>query len=510
MAWCLDGEHPAHNEDGRSVFHMKGMYMQQLFNKKIWFLAVPLAMFMAGCSGSNNNGAGSSGGGGGAHSDTTAPSVSFTNPLDTATGVATNRKITAIFSEAMAPASCTPTTFTVSAVPGTVTCVGRTAIFAPTGTLAATTIYTATITTGVTDLAGNALVANRVWTFTTGTTADAIAPTVSSTNPADTASGVAINGNTTATFSEAMDPATIIGTTFTMTGPGLTPVSGTVTSSGSVATFTPANTLAATTLYTATITTGVTDLAGNVLVANKVWTFTTGTTAAVNPAAVNLGTAANYAILAKAGVATVPSSVVTGNVGVSPIARGGLTGWSLITEPTDTFFTSAQVVAPGKLFAADNVGGTTASDLTTAVLNGEAAYTDAAGRSATSAATTNVGAGTLTDLTLVAGVYEWGSAVTIPTDLTLSGSATDVWIFKVGGTLDMAAAKNVILSGSAQSKNIFWQVSGATTIGANTHFEGIILDATGITFGNLASINGRLVAGTAVNLDATTVTQPAP
>jgi hypothetical protein len=138
----------------------------------------------------------------------------------------------------------------------------------------------------------------------------------------------------------------------------------------------------------------------------------------------------------------------------------------------------------------------------------QAAYTDAAGRTASSAATTNVGAGTLTDLTLVAGVYEWGSAVTIPTDLTLSGSATDVWIFKVAGTLDMAAAKNVILSGGALPQNIFWQVSEGVTIGANTHFEGIILGQTAITFGNLASIDGRLLAQTAVNLDATTVTQP--
>lgn len=223
---------------------------------------------------------------------------------------------------------------------------------------------------------------------------------------------------------------------------------------------------------------------------------------------VSLGTAADYAILAKSGVSTVPSSVVTGNVGVSPAARTGLTGWSLINEPTDTFFTSAQVVAPGKLYAADNVGGTTSADLTTAVGNMETAYTAAAGRTATSAATTNVGAGTLTGLTLTPGVYEWGTAVNIPTDLTLNGSATDVWIFKVAGTLDMAAAKNVILSGGALPQNIFWQVSDVVTMGANTHFEGIVLGQTAITFGNLASINGRLLAQTAVNLDATTVTQP--
>lgn len=222
----------------------------------------------------------------------------------------------------------------------------------------------------------------------------------------------------------------------------------------------------------------------------------------------NLGAAGGYAILAKTGVSTVPSSAVIGNVGLSPAARTFLTGWSLITEPTDTSFTSAQVVAPGKLYAADNVGGTTSADLTTAVGSMQTAYTDAAGRTATSAATTNVGAGTLTGLTLAPGVYEWGSNVTIPTDLILNGSATDVWIFKVAGTLGMAAAKSVILSGGALPRNIFWQVSGAVTIGANTHFEGNILGKTSITFGNLASINGRLLAQSAVTLDATTVTVP--
>jgi len=87
-------------------------------------------------------------------------------------------------------------------------------------------------------------------------------------------------------------------------------------------------------------------------------------------------------------------------------------------------------------------------------------------------------------------------------------AATDVWIFKVAGTLDMAAAKNVILSGGALPQNIFWQVSGVVTIGANTRFKGIILGQTIINFGNLASIDGRLLAQSAVVLDATTVTVP--
>jgi hypothetical protein len=225
-------------------------------------------------------------------------------------------------------------------------------------------------------------------------------------------------------------------------------------------------------------------------------------------APVSLGTAANYAILAKTGVATVPSSIVAGNVGLSPAARGALTGWSQTSDVTDTYSTSAQVVPTFKLYADDYVGGNTKPDLNTAVLNMGTAYTDAAGRTATSAATTNVGAGTLTSLTLTPGVYEWGTAVNIPTDLTLNGSATDVWIFKVAGTLTMAAAKNIILNGGALPQNIFWQVADTVTIGANTHFEGIILGKTAINFGNKASINGRLLAQTAVNIDATTVTAP--
>jgi hypothetical protein len=340
-----------------------------------------------------------------------------------------------------------------------------------------------------------------------GGSSDTTAPTVSSTIPIDVATGVARNSSINAIFSEAMSAATITTGSFTVKQ-GTTAVSGTVTYVGTTATFKPVSNLAPNTTYTVTITTGVTDLAGNALAADKAWSFNTGTTTVAGPAPVLLGSAANYAILAESGVATVPSSVVTGNVGVSPAARTALTGWSETYDVTDTYATSGQVVAPFKLYAADLVGGTSSADLGTAVLNMAAAYTDAAGRTATSAATTNVGSGTLTSLTLAPGVYEWGSAVTIPTDLTLNGSATDVWIFKVAGTLDMAAAKNVNLIGGAQPQNIFWQVSGAVTIGANTHFEGIILGQTSITFGNLSSINGRLLAQTAVNLDATTVTQP--
>jgi hypothetical protein len=227
-------------------------------------------------------------------------------------------------------------------------------------------------------------------------------------------------------------------------------------------------------------------------------------------AAVNLGSAGNYAILAKTAANSTPISVVTGNVGVSPAARGYSTGWSLITEPTDTYFTSAQVVAPGKLYAADNVGGTTTADLRTAVLDMEKAYDAAVAKPAGVGPFLDLGAGTVTDQTLAPGVYTWASAVTIPTDLTLdaAGNANAVWVFQVTGTLDMAAAKKVILAGGAQAKNVFWQASGAVTVGANTQFKGIILGKTSITLGTNSSIDGRLLAQSAVTLDATKVTVP--
>jgi hypothetical protein len=223
---------------------------------------------------------------------------------------------------------------------------------------------------------------------------------------------------------------------------------------------------------------------------------------------VNLGSAANYAILAKTAVNTTPISTVTGNVGVSPAARGYSTGWSLISEPTDTYFTSAQVVAPGKMYAADNVGGTTTADLTKAVGDMEIAYSAAVAKPAGVGPFLNLGAGTLTSQTLAPGVYTWASAVTIPTDLTLNGSANDVWVFQVTGTLDMAVAKKVILTGGALPKNVFWQVSGAVTIGADTQFKGIVLAKTSITFGKNATLDGRLLAQSAVTLDATRVTVP--
>ena len=229
-----------------------------------------------------------------------------------------------------------------------------------------------------------------------------------------------------------------------------------------------------------------------------------------NSGPVNLGTAANYAIFANTGIDSATSSgvVITGDIGLGQgVTSTAFTGFAMNLGAGAAFATSTDGQVSGKFYAFDYAP-PTPTEVTTASTDMGLAYTDAAGRTATSAATTNVGGGTLTDLTLAPGVYEWGTAVYIPTDLTLSGSSTDVWIFKVAKALTMAGAKNVVLSGGALPKNIFWQVAEGVTIGAGTHFEGIILSMTTINFGAGASINGRLLAQTAVNLNATTVTQP--
>ena len=461
----------------------------------IWLMTLLLAVFAAGC-GSDNDGGGST-----APADTTAPIVSSTNPGNAATGVAINRNIAATFSETTDPATCTATTFTLTQgatpVPGAVTCVGRTATLDPTNNLAASTLYTATITTGVKDLAGNALAVNKAWSFTTGTTADTTAPTVSSTDPANTATSVAINRNIVATFNEAIDPATITAATFTLTQ-GATPFSGTATAANAVATFDPTGNLAASTLYTATITTGAKDLAGNALAAPFTWSFTTGAATAAGPAPVLLGTAAGFAILTKTGVTDVPASVITGDVGASPIT-GAAIGVTC-GEVTGTIY-SVDAAGPLPCRVTD------ATFLTTAISDMELAYTDAAGRTEP-APITELGAGNIDGLQLAPGLYKWGTGVVIPIGVTLAGGANDVWIFQIGQDLTVANGAIVTLSGGAQAKNVFWQVAGQTTLGTTSNFKGTILSQTLISLNTNAVLNGRALAQTQVTLNQNTVTKP--
>jgi hypothetical protein len=230
------------------------------------------------------------------------------------------------------------------------------------------------------------------------------------------------------------------------------------------------------------------------------------TWAASSLSPVLLGASGNYAILAKTGISTVPPSIVTGNIGVSPAAATYITGFTLGADATNVFSTSTQVVGGGKVYAADYAV-PTPSNLTTAILNMQTAYTDAAGRPTPDFL--NLGGGALGGLTLVPGLYKWNGSVTIPANVTLSGGSSDIWIFQISGNLLMSAAKRVNLSGGVLAKNVFWQVAGQTTIGAGAHFEGVILSKTAITLHTGASMNGRALAQSAVVMQSATVTQPA-
>ncbi len=333
-----------------------------------------------------------------------------------------------------------------------------------------------------------------------GSSTPAPGPTVSSTIPPSNGSGVALNVKIAATFSAAMDPSTITASTFTVQQ-GAVAVSGTVAYLGFTATFTPASNLAPSTGFTATVSTGAKDLAGNALAAPYSWSFVTGTTTSRGPAPVGLGTAGNYVVLAKTAISSVPSSGVTGDIGLSPAAASYVTGFSLVADSTNVFSTSTQVV--GKVYAA-NYAAPTPSNLTTAVSNMESAYTDAAGRPTPDFL--ELGSGNIGGQTLAPGLYKWTSTVTIPTNVTIAGGANDVWIFQTSGDLSMTAAKTVTLSGGAQAKNIFWQIAGQATLGANSHFEGIILSKTAITLQTGATMNGRALAQTQVALQQATIT----
>lgn len=217
---------------------------------------------------------------------------------------------------------------------------------------------------------------------------------------------------------------------------------------------------------------------------------------------VNLGTAGNYAILAKSGISSEPNSIITGNIGVSPVTSTAITGFSLTNDAANEFSVSTQII--GNAYASDYAP-PTSSNLTTAISNMETAYIDAAGRTANY---TELYTGDISGQTLTAGVYKWGTGVLINSDVTLHGGANDVWIFQIAKGITQANGTKIILTGGAQAKNIFWQSSETVAIGTDAHFEGSILGKENITLGTHASVNGRLLAQTAVTLIMSTVVAP--
>jgi len=214
------------------------------------------------------------------------------------------------------------------------------------------------------------------------------------------------------------------------------------------------------------------------------------------PDPVNLGMAGNFVILAQSAITNVPTSAVTGDVGLSPATGAGIG------------LTCAGVT--GSVYSVDAAGPlpcvlTDAPRLTTAIGDMGTAYTDAQGRAADY---TELGAGNIGGLNLGPATYKWGTGVLIPTSITLTGGANDVWIFQIAQGLTVSPGAQIILAGGALPQNIFWATFAAASLDTTTVFKGVILSQTSIAVKTGASVDGRLLAGTAVTLSQNRVTQP--
>ncbi len=217
----------------------------------------------------------------------------------------------------------------------------------------------------------------------------------------------------------------------------------------------------------------------------------------------DLGSSGAYVILAKSGISNTGGSAISGHIGVSPAAATYITGFDLVADASNEF--SSSIYVNGNIYAAD-YSLPTPSNLTTAVGSMETAYTDAAGRS--NPDFSELASGDLGGLTLAAGLYNWSSSVTIPSNVVLSGSSTDVWILQIAGDLSMAAGVSVQMAGGALAKNVYWQVAGQADFFASSHFEGILLCKTAVNFQTSASMNGRVYSQTEVSLQDNDIVQP--
>jgi hypothetical protein len=412
------------------------------------------------------------------------PMVISADPIHKATDVVLNKVVAVSFNMPMNQTTLNANSFTIkqgiTVIAGSVSYTGTTASFKPNVSLIANTEYTATITTEAKNIQGIALSSNYVWTFTTGAT---IAPMVISTDPLNDAKATPINKSISATFNIAIDPKTINDKTFTVKN-GTTPLVGIVTYTGTTATFDPSTDLLPGTIYTATIS-GAKNLAGIALANDYIWNFSTSSSLVGNT--VNLGSSERFGILAGVGVSNNAgfSEIRNMDVGIYPGVRSSVTGFPPAIIVGGAIYASDDIAPPGigaMLIKAKQ-------DLTNAYLFAEGASTPAP-------ATVSGDQG---GKTLAPGIYKSTSTLLIQSgDLTLDaqGDANAVWIFQVASdfTTVGGAGGNVILSGGAQAKNIFWQVGRSATIGNYTIFKGNILALTSITMNSHATVQGRMLA----------------
>lgn len=507
----------------------------------------------------------------GSIADTTRPSVTFTLPATSTpgptTGVATNIAVSALFSENLAPATISTSSFTVTCSAPCVNPVGdvsyavgtKTAVFTPAAALMANTSYTAKITSAVADLAGNTLKGNQaplpatsnyIWTFTTGTAVVTAANvSVESTNPMSNDTSVCPGSNINATFNVAsglrMAPASVNGSTFTVTEANLakTPVVAASiivdAATGHLVSFNPLNDLIAGKTYTAILKSGINGVKDSAVPANTMatdytWNFAVSSCAVVPPVvAIPLGVAASFGTFGGSAGTTNQGiyTVVNGDIGTTAVSTA-VTGFhdggvGCIYTETDLnigtvngmIFTSA----PPPTVACPTEGtATTAAVAAAARADALIAYNALVAKPAG----TDPGAGNLANLVLVPGVYTAaaGSFMIEGGDLTLDaqGNANAVWVFQMASTLTVggpgaAAPQSIVLVNGAQAKNVFWQVGTAATInaGGGGTMAGTIISTAGTaisTSGNVAvvTLNGRVLSlNASVTLVNTVINVPA-
>lgn len=479
------------------------------------------------------------------------PTVIATNPLNGATAVPLNQIVSATFSTAMDPSTINATTFTLTgpgatAVPGLVAyaAIGNSLTFSPTMNLAPSTLFTATIKTGARNLAGTALAANYVWTFTTGPAVVVIPPEIVSTDPMDEATNVPLNQAVSVTFSEAINPLTITTGTFKLSGPGGTPIAGTVSYDGVsfIATFMPTLPLLASTTYTATVTNGVTNQAGTPL-GNmgppNPWTFTTGAVIVpppivLGPTILLFGGFGGPAGITNQGLNTVvngeigttgASTLITGFYDKSVAAVAGVYPCSYTITPLNVGLVNGAIdTAPPPPTVACPSEGTaiTMAQATQALLEAQTAYDTLKNLPPGNVLPTNE----LGNLTLAPGTYTSASFYQIsagPLTLDAQGDPNAFWIFQMGTYLTVgtpSASESIVLTGGAQAKNVFWQVGSAATInyGGGGTMVGTIISEAGLTISSpgqstspgVTTLNGRALALTAsVTMVNTVINVPA-
>lgn len=506
-----------------------------------WLMAIGLSGLVAACGGGGQSpilGAGSL-----APVVVTLPTVTVVSPLPNAVAISRNTKvITAGFSKAMDPATITNTSFTLTC-PSSPTVSGGTVTYLATSKVATLSVpsdfpadtCTATVTSAVKDSTGVAMASNHVWQFTTVGVDDLVPPTVTTLFPTDTATNIATNSAVKATFSEAMDPRSITATNFKLSSASGF-VDGTVSLNplNKSASFQPNANLAVDTLYTATVTIGVTDLAGNPLAIEKVWTFRTAVTATLT-SGIDLNTAAPFGTFGGTAGMTNTGTQTQVNGDTGSIA----TGTSMVTGFHDASDIYTETLANiglvnGKIYTCTNSttgansAGPSAPDCavaTQARLDAQTAYL-ALVAAPVGGASPAPGAN-LASVTLLPGTYKapGGSFMIQGGNLTLDaqGDANATWVFQMATTLTVggpgaAFPQSIILAGGALAKNVFWQVGSFATVNAagGGTMVGTIISQDGASFStagnvNIVTLEGRALSlGASVTLVDTVINVPAP